>query len=156
MQDIEGKTVRKSEEITATPTRASAAEVTPHTMANERVQAQAKKAKKKGVEGYFGAGARAPPPTLKGTPIDAARKRRGGEETTSGCNKGEGGCPAVPRMETNSNIGGEGEQMGSRAKTTKPSKKSPRNTSDDDLSRRSKKTRSDDKVSSPDKSGGNP
>ncbi len=62
---------------------------------------------------------------------------------------------AVPRMEANSNIGGEGKQRGSRAKTTKPSKKSPRNASDDDLSRRSKKTRSDNKVSSPDEPGGN-
>ena len=155
MQDIKGKTARKSEEITATPMRASSAEVTPRPMANERVQAQAKKAKKKGLEGYFGAGARVPPPTLKGTPIDAAGKRRGGEETTSGCNKGEGGSLDVPRMEANSNIGGEGEQRGSRAKTTKPSKKSPRNDSDKDLSRRSKKTRWDDKVSSPDESGGN-
>ena len=155
MQDIKGKTVRKSEEITATPMRASAAEVTPQSMANERVQAQAKKAKKKGLEGYFGAGARVPPPTLKGTPIDAARKRRGGEETTSGHNKGEGGSLAVPRMEANSNIGGKGEQRGSRANTTKLSKKSPRNASDDDLSRRSKKTQSDDEVSSPDESGGN-
>ncbi len=65
MQDIKGKTARKSEEITATPTRASSAEVTPHPMANERVQAQAKKAKKKGLEGFFGAGARVAPPTLK-------------------------------------------------------------------------------------------
>ena len=147
MQDIKGKTARKSEEITATPMRASSAEVTPRPMANERVQAQAKKAKKKGLEGYFG--------ILKGTPIDAARKRRGGEETTSGRNKGEGGSLAVPRMEANSNIGGKGEQRGSRANTTKLSKKSPRNASDDDLSRRSKKTQSDDEVSSPDESGGN-
>ena len=65
MQDIEGKTVLKFEEITATPTRASAAEVTPHPMANKRVQAQAKKAKKKGLEGYFGAGARVPPSNPK-------------------------------------------------------------------------------------------
>ena len=113
MQDIEGKTVRKSEEITATPTCASAAEVTPLPMANKQVQAQAKKAKKKGLEGYFGAGARVPPQTLKGTPIDAARKRRGGEETTSGHNTGEGGSLAVPRMEANSNIGGEGKKRGS-------------------------------------------
>ena len=84
MQDIEGKTARKSEEITATPVRASAVEVTPHPMANEWVQAQAKKAKKKGLEGYFGAGARVLPPTLKGTPIDAAGKKRGGEEM-KGC-----------------------------------------------------------------------
>jgi hypothetical protein len=155
MQDIKGKTACKSEEITATPTHASSAEVTPCPMANERVQAQAKKAKKKGLEGYFGAGARMPPPTLKGTPIYAARKRRGGEETTSGRNKGDGGSSAVPRMEASSNIGGEGKQRGSRAKTTKPSKKSPCNALDNDLSRQSKKTQSDDKVSSPDKSGRN-
>ena len=99
MQDSEGKAARKSEEITSTPTRASSAEVTPRPMANERVQAQAKKAKKKGLEGYFGAGSRVPPPTLEGTPIDAVGKRRGGEETTSGRNKGEGENSAVPRMD---------------------------------------------------------
>ena len=142
MQDSGGKAARKSEEITSTPTRASSAEVTPRPMANERVQAQAKKAKKKGLEGYFGAGARVPPPTLEGTPIDAVGKRRGGEETTSGSNKGEGENSAVPRMDgskAKSNKG-EGEQRGSRAASTKPSKKSPRNASDDEQSRQSKKT----------------
>ena len=97
MQDIEGKTVRKSEEITATPTCASAAEVTPLPMANKQVQAQAKKAKKKGLEGYFGAGARVPPPTLKGTPIDAARKRRGGEETNPDVIRGRAEVRPYPR-----------------------------------------------------------
>ena len=78
MQDSKGKAAPKSEDITYTPTSASSAEVTPRLMANEQVQAQAKKAKKKGLEGYFGAGARVPPPTLERTPIGAVGKRRGG------------------------------------------------------------------------------
>ena len=65
MQDIEGKTARKSEEITATPMGASSTEVTPRPMSNKWVHAQAKKAKKKGLEGYFGAGARVPPSNPK-------------------------------------------------------------------------------------------
>ena len=75
MQDNVGKAARKSEEITATPMRAGMAAVTPRTTTNERAQAQSKKAKKKGLEGYFGVGARVPPPTLEGTPTDAAGKR---------------------------------------------------------------------------------
>ncbi len=157
MQDNEGKAVRKSEEITATPTRASLAKVTPRTTANERVQAQAKKAKKKGLEGYFGTGARVPPPTLEGTPTDAAGKRGGGEKTASGRNKGEGERSTVPRTDGSqavSNQGGEGKQRRCLVTSTTPSKKSPRNASDDEHSRRSKKTRSDDEVSSPEESGG--
>jgi hypothetical protein len=56
MQDNNGKVAHKSEEITAPPTRDDMAAVTPRTTTNGRVQAQAKKAKKKGLEGYFGAG----------------------------------------------------------------------------------------------------
>ena len=185
MQDGEGKAARKSEEITSTPTRASSAEVTPRPMANERVQAQAKKAKKKGLEGYFGAGSRVPPPTLEGTPIDAVGKRRGGEETTSGRNKGEGKNSAVPRMDgsgtptdaagqqrgdghkkgkvvrTPQRSGencsprdvGEKNQRGDGAASIRRPKKSLTKGSDDEHSRRSKKTRSDDDASSPDKSG---
>ena len=79
MQDSEGKS-RKSDEITATPTRGQVAEVTPRPKASEREQANAKKAKhqrKKGLESYFGMGERVGPPSLSGTPTDAAGKRRG-------------------------------------------------------------------------------
>ena len=77
MQDNEGKTSRKSDEIAMTPTRGTA--VRPNT--TEREQGNAKKAKqnkKKGLESYFGAGARVPPPSLDGTPTNAAGQRRGG------------------------------------------------------------------------------
>jgi hypothetical protein len=60
MQEGEGKAARKSDKIAPTPPRGHLAEVTPHTMINERAQAKAKK--KKGLEGYFGTGTRVPPP----------------------------------------------------------------------------------------------
>ena len=91
MQEGEGKTSRKSDEIAKTPTRGQTVEVTPRMNATEREQANAKKAKrdkKKGLEDYFGTGVRVPPPSLAGTPTDAvgiinlhattARKIRGG------------------------------------------------------------------------------
>ncbi len=59
MQEGEGKGTRKSDEIAPTPPRGHLAEVTPRPMVNKRAQA---KAKKKGLEGYFGTGARVPPP----------------------------------------------------------------------------------------------
>ena len=90
MQDVEGKASRKSDEIAAIPMRAGMAAVTLHTTTNERAQAQSKKAKKKGLEGYFGVGARVPPPTLEGTPTDAAGKRKGGEIAASGRIRGGG------------------------------------------------------------------
>ena len=81
MQDNEGKTSRKSDEIAMTPMRGTAVEVTPQPNATKREQGNAKKAKqnkKKGLESYFGAGARVPPPSLDGTPTDAAGQPRGG------------------------------------------------------------------------------
>ena len=75
MQEGEGKTSRKSDEIAKTPTRGQTVEVTPRMNATEREQANAKKAKhnkKKGLEDYFGTGVRVPPPSLAGTPTDAA------------------------------------------------------------------------------------
>ena len=80
MQESEGKPSRKSDEIASTPTRGQTAEVTPRLNATEREQANAKKAKhnkKNGLENYFGTGVRMPPPSLAGTPIDAAGKQRG-------------------------------------------------------------------------------
>ncbi len=75
MQEGEGKATRKSDKIAPTPPRGHLAEVTPRPTVNERAQAKAKK--KKGLEGYFGTGARMPPPNREGTPIDAVGKRRG-------------------------------------------------------------------------------
>ena len=80
-QDHEGKSSRKSDEIAMTPTRGTAAEVTPRQNNTEREQGNAKKSKqsrKKGLQDYFGAGARVPAPSLDGTPTDAAVQRRRG------------------------------------------------------------------------------
>ena len=149
MQDSKGKVTRKSEEITSTSTRASSAEVTPRPITNEHAQAQAKKAKKKGLEDYFGAGARVPPPSLEGTSIDAVGKRRGGGEgVSSGSDKGTGGSTAFKDTPHDVNNNQE-ERLTTDSRRTK---KAPR-TADDEHSRRSKKTRSDDEISAPDESG---
>ena len=149
MQVGEGKATRKSEEITSTPTRASSAEVTPRPTVNERAQAQTKKAKKKGLEEYFGAGARVPPPSLEGTPIDAVGKRRGGAEgAPSGSDMGKGESTALKGNRKDIND----KQRESPTTVTRRSKKAPR-PADDEHSRRSKKTRSDDEISSPDEAG---
>ena len=153
MQESEGKPSRKSDEIASTPTRGQTAEVTPRLNATEREQANAKKAKhnkKKGLENYFGTGVRMPPPSLAGTPIDAAGKRRGGVHK-------EGKDTRTPQLGANSDTRDKGEdnQRGKSAGSTrKSSKKSSPKGSDDKHSRRSKKTRSDDDASSPDGSGG--
>jgi hypothetical protein len=149
MQNSEGKVMRKSEEITSTPTRASSAEVTPRPAANERAQAQAKKAKKKGLEDYFGAGARVPPPSLEGTPIDAAGKRRGETEGVSSGSDKEKGKSTASKDTPHSVNNNQAENLTTAPRRTK---KAPR-TADDEHSRRSKKTRSDDEISSPDESG---
>ena len=84
-QDNEGKSSRKSDEIATTPTRGTAAEVTPRPTHTEREQGNAKKSKqsrKKGLQDYFGAGVRVPAPSLDGTPTDAAvQRRRGGDNS---------------------------------------------------------------------------
>jgi hypothetical protein len=138
MQDSEGKTSRKSDKIASTPTRGQTAEVTPRLNATEREQANAKKAKhnkKKGLENYFGTGVRMPPPSLAGTPINAAGKQRGGVHK-------EGKDKRTPQSGENSDTRDKGEdnQRGeSVGSTRKSSKKSPPKGSDDEHSRRSKK-----------------
>ena len=89
MQEGEGKATRKSDKIAPTPPRGTLAEVTSRPTVNKRAQAKAKK--KKGLEGYFGTGARVPPPNREGTPIDAVGKRRGEEDRTNDHTAGEGG-----------------------------------------------------------------
>jgi len=184
MQDSEGKS-RKSDEITATPTRGQAAEVTPRPKASEREQANAKKAKhqrRKGLENYFGMGERVGPPSLAGTPTDAAGKRRGeghkeaqGNDTrkpqakgiTHSHDKGAEGQQGAEGPKDKGNIGTsqavgdkvsrEERKVGQRGTSSdnarKTSKKSPPKGSDDEHSRRSKRTRSDDDASSPEESG---
>ena len=93
MQDIEGKASRKSDEIAATPMREKTAEVTPRLNISEREQANAKKVRqtmKKGLENYFSTGVRVAPPSLAGTPSDAAGKRQGGEDKMPNSKEGEG------------------------------------------------------------------
>ena len=77
--------------------------------------------KKKGLEGYFGTGARVPPPNREGTPIDAVGKRRGEEDRTNVCTAGEGGrTPDLTEQghRDNSNKGEEGDKRGNRKKST--------------------------------------
>ena len=93
MQDAEGKASRKSDEIATTPMRGMTAEVTPRPFISEREQANTKKARqtmKKGLENYFGTGVRVPPPSLAGTPSDAAGRRQGGEGKAATSKEGEG------------------------------------------------------------------
>ncbi len=145
MQDSEGKTSRKSDEIATTPTRVQTAEVTPRLNATEREQANPKNAKKKGLENYFGTGARVPPPSLAGTPTDAAGQRRGGgnkeRNDRTPQRSEETGFPREV---------GETNQREDSAASKRRSKKSLTKGLDDEHSRRSKKTRSDDVASSPD------
>ena len=87
MQNEEGKASRKSDEIAATPMRGTMADVTPRSTISEREQANSKKArqvKKKGLENYFGVGARVPPPSLEGSPADAVGKRKTGDGKEEG------------------------------------------------------------------------
>jgi len=183
MQDSEGRS-RKSDEITATPKRGQAAEVTPRPKTSEREQANAKKAKhqkKKGLENYFGMGERVGPPSLVGTPTDAAGKRRGeghkdgqGNDTRKSQaegnihsrDKGDEGQQGAEGFKDRGNIGisRAGGDKGTREErkvdqkgtssgnSRKNSKKSSPKGSDDEHSRRSKRTRSDDDASSPEES----
>ncbi len=93
MQDAEGKASRKADEIAMTPMRGTTAEVTPRPPISEREQANTKKARqamKKGLENYFGMGARVPPPSLEGSPSDAVGRRKGGEGKEAISAEGEG------------------------------------------------------------------
>ncbi len=94
MQEGEGKATHKSDKIAPTSPRGYLAEVTPRPTVNERAQAKAKK--KKGLEGYFGTGARVPPPNREGTPIGAVGKRRGEEDRTNTRTAGGGWAHARP------------------------------------------------------------
>jgi hypothetical protein len=160
MQGGKGKAARKWDEITATPSRGQSVEVTPSLKANEREQAQAKKikqTKKKGLEDFFGKGPRVPPPSKEGSPIDAARKRRVQEGKADERKEGEGKRPlfdpACLHIHSHPNEGGEGGQKGAQTKSTKQPRKSSRKGSDDELSRQSKRTRSDDEGSAHNDSG---
>jgi hypothetical protein len=93
--------------------------VTPRPTVNKRAPAKAKK--KKGLEGYFGTGARVPPPNREGTPIDAVGKRRGEEDRTNARTAWEGGrTPDLMEQghRDKSNKRGEGDKRGNREKST--------------------------------------
>ena len=118
MQEGEGKATRKSDEITPTPPGGNLAEVTPCTTVNERAQAKAKKMK--GLEGYFGTGTRVLPPNREGTPIDAVGKRRGEEDKTNVCTRGDDGRTlelTAHGYRDKSNKGGKSDQRGNRKKS---------------------------------------
>jgi hypothetical protein len=69
-----GKRTRKIDEITATPSQEPAMEITPNAKPSGREQDPLKKGKhikKKELEALFGTGDRVPPPSMKGTLIDA-------------------------------------------------------------------------------------
>lgn len=163
MQNEEGKASRKSDEIAETPRRGTMADVTPRSTISEREQANSKKArqvKKKGLENYFGVGARVPPPSLEGSPADAVGKRKAGDGKEAISAEGEGRRITTPGLKTppprshtyNYQRRAEEDRQGKgRADRTALSKKSSPKGSDDDLSRRSKKTRSDDDASVPEK-----
>jgi hypothetical protein len=138
----------------------------PRSNISEREQANAKKVRqtmKKGLENYFGTGVRVPPPSLAGTPSDAAGRHKGGADKTANSKEGErsrkqttGLQIPTDRTHTNSRQrrAEEDRQREDKADFTRvPSKKSPPKGSDDELSQRSKKTRSDDDASSPNEFG---
>jgi hypothetical protein len=79
MTKCRGKTTRKINKITATPSREPAMEITPNGKPSGREQDPPKKdkhIKKKELEALFGTGDRVPPPSTKGTPIDAVINQR--------------------------------------------------------------------------------
>jgi hypothetical protein len=112
MQEGEGKATRKLDEIAPTPPRGNLTEVTPCPTVNERAHAKAKK--KKGLEGYFGTGARVPPPNREGTPINAVGKRRGEEDRTNAHTARGGGRTPNQGHRGKSNKKGEGDRRGNR------------------------------------------
>jgi hypothetical protein len=72
------KLAQKSKDITMTPARATR-DITSHKQTGEREQSTAKKsrsARKQGLMVFFGEGARVPPPSTDGTPINAVKMPR--------------------------------------------------------------------------------
>jgi hypothetical protein len=162
MQAGKGKAARKSNEITATPTRGPSAEVTPRLKVNKREQAQAKKikqARKKGLEDFFGQGPCVPALSWEGAPIDAVVGQRGDENKAIDWKEGKGtfpptesskGLPTVKAtMHLQTKEYGEGGQGEGQSKSKKGMKKSSQKGLDDKILRRSKRTKSDDEGSAP-------
>jgi hypothetical protein len=90
-QELENrsKLARKSDNITMTPVRATR-DITSHKQTGEREQSTAKKscsARKQGLMTFFGEGARVPPPSMDGTPINAVKMRRTSKNGESGSKK---------------------------------------------------------------------
>ncbi len=158
MQAEEGKVARKSGEITQTPTRNPSAAVTPSMKVSKREQAEAKKVKqirRKELEAYFGKGPCVQAPPREGTPINTVLKQRGkghpdhgeGKERPIKLAQVKGATKATVQTPQQMEDNGEEGQGGGNTKTKTSKKKSPSKGSDDETSRKSKQTRSDDKVS---------
>jgi hypothetical protein len=82
------KSAQKSNDITMTPARATR-DIT-HKQTGEREQSTAKKScssRKQGLMAFFREGARVPPPSTDGTPIDAVKMRRMSKNRESGSKK---------------------------------------------------------------------
>jgi hypothetical protein len=83
------KLAQKSNDITITPARATR-DITSHKQTGEREQSTAKKscsARKQRLMVFFGEGARVPPPSTDGTPINAVKMRRTPMNGESGSKK---------------------------------------------------------------------
>jgi hypothetical protein len=79
MTECGGKTTRKINEITATPSQEPAMEITLNAKPSGREQDPPKKGKhikKKELKALFGTGDRVPPPSTKGTLIDTVINQR--------------------------------------------------------------------------------
>jgi hypothetical protein len=149
--------LRKSAKIATTPTQGSSAVVTPSTKMREREQANAKKikqGKKKGLEDFFGQGPQVSAPSREGTLINAVVQQR---ENRSNDGKG-GDKPHLTRLVSLNGLTTayamkklQAEGGGERGKDEqtmgkKDTKKMTCKSLDDKNSRRSKRTKSDDKV----------
>jgi hypothetical protein len=80
---------QKSNDITMTPARATR-DIMPHKQTVERKQSTAKKSRstrKQGLMAFFGEGAWVPPPSMDGTPTDAAKMHRTPKSRESGSKK---------------------------------------------------------------------
>jgi hypothetical protein len=158
MQAEEGKAGRKSNKITKTSTRNPSVAVTPSMKVSKREQVEAKKVKqirKKELEAYFGKGSRVQAPSREGTPINAVLQRREkgrpdhgeGKERPTNLALLKGAMKATVQTPQQMKDNGKEGQGGGNTKTKTSKKKSPSKGLDNETSRKSKRTKLDNKVS---------
>jgi hypothetical protein len=160
MQASGGKSARKSNKITETPAQGPSAEVTPSMKISKREQAKAKKneqGKKKGLANFFGQGPHLPPPPREGTPIDAVVQRRENRGTNRKEGKGKSPLTELASLKRSTKVKAtkhlkiedEGERGEGDGQTIskKSTKTLSHNGSYDEISRQSKRTKSDDEGS---------